>query len=185
MVLPLNLLWKVRISRAEKQGLAAVFSIGFLIIIFAITRAIQVAFTSTSDPVLLALWGVIESTVCMSLPLPFYYFHHSINVAVAVIVGCLPPFKSLFARRGNTTNANSNGYRKQYDFSNDLRNGSIPLDSRITHNTRIQSTRDKKENMRSESMEGIVTPPDAFSSKILVQRDIVSFFPIQNMIEQC
>lgn len=74
MVLPLNLLWKVRISRAEKQGLAAVFSIGFLIIIFAITRAIQVAFTSTSDPVLLALWGVIESTVCMSLSYPFITF---------------------------------------------------------------------------------------------------------------
>ncbi|SRR6266536_2924763 len=172
MALPLNLLWKVRISRVEKQGLAAVFSIGFLIIIFAITRAIQIAFTSTSDPVLLALWGIIESTVCMLFP-SADSFQLGLTLPAAVVVGCLPPFKSLFASRGNTTNANSNGYRKQYDFSNELRNGSVPLDSRITHSTRVRSTRVERDDNRTESMEDIVTPSSDFSGKILVQRDIV------------
>jgi hypothetical protein len=64
MAMPLRLLWKVRISGSEKMGLAAVFSIGVLIIVFAIARAVQIAFTTTSDSVLLALWGIIESTVC-------------------------------------------------------------------------------------------------------------------------
>lgn len=67
MSLPLKLLWKVRISRSEKQGLAFVFCIGFIIIVVAIVRAVQIAFTSTSDLILLALWGVIESTVGMLL----------------------------------------------------------------------------------------------------------------------
>lgn len=52
------------------MGLAGVFSIGVLIIAFAIARAVQIAFTSTSDSVLLALWGVIESTVCKFKPSP-------------------------------------------------------------------------------------------------------------------
>ncbi|KFY83822.1 hypothetical protein V500_09860 [Pseudogymnoascus sp. VKM F-4518 (FW-2643)] len=64
MAMPLRLLWKVRISGSEKMGLAGVFGIGVLIIIFAIARAVQIAFTTTSDSVLLALWGIIESTVC-------------------------------------------------------------------------------------------------------------------------
>jgi hypothetical protein len=64
MAMPLRLLWKVRISGSEKMGLAGVFSIGVLIIVFAIARAVQIAFTTTSDSVLLALWGIIESTVC-------------------------------------------------------------------------------------------------------------------------
>ncbi|KFY90973.1 hypothetical protein V498_05744 [Pseudogymnoascus sp. VKM F-4517 (FW-2822)] len=67
MAMPLQLLWKVRISRSEKMGLAGVFSIGFLIIVIAIARAVQIAFTTTSDSVLLALWGIIESTVYVAL----------------------------------------------------------------------------------------------------------------------
>lgn len=55
MALPLRLLWKVCIPDSEKKGLSGVFSVGILIMIFTITRAIQIAFTSTSDSVLLAL----------------------------------------------------------------------------------------------------------------------------------
>ena len=70
MAMPLRLLWKVRISSSEKMGLAGVFSIGVIIIICAIVRAVQIAFTATSDSVLLALWGTIESTVCKFKPSP-------------------------------------------------------------------------------------------------------------------
>ncbi|OBT54457.1 hypothetical protein VE04_05068 [Pseudogymnoascus sp. 24MN13] len=133
MAMPLRLLWKVRISGSEKMGLAAVFSIGVLIIVFAIARAVQIAFTTTSDSVLLALWGIIESTV-------------------SVIVGCLPPFKSLFSRRQNTSYNTS--YEDRYNKSaltNELRNGSIPLQSRTTQTTRIH-----RGHVTTESTEDIV-----------------------------
>lgn len=64
MAMPLTLIWKVKITTKEKMGLAGIFSIGFIIIIFAIVRAVQVVHTTRSDPVLLSLWGVLESSVC-------------------------------------------------------------------------------------------------------------------------
>ncbi|KFY17143.1 hypothetical protein V492_00876 [Pseudogymnoascus sp. VKM F-4246] len=133
MAMPLQLLWRVRISSSEKMGLAGVFSIGVLIIVFAIARAVQIAFTTTSDSVLLALWGIIESTV-------------------SVIVGCLPPFKSLFTRRPQTSYNTS--YEDRYNKSaltNELRNGSIPLQSRTSQTTKIN-----RGHITTESTEDIV-----------------------------
>lgn len=114
--LPLNLLYTVRLAPKQKLGLAAVFSIGILIILVAIARAVQISRKAFADGVLLALWGIIESTVCeyrrpsksfrsrlnsmfrvMCLMLTFDLFFS----ASAVIVGCLPPFKSLFKGRGS------------------------------------------------------------------------------------
>ncbi|KFY34375.1 hypothetical protein V494_06825 [Pseudogymnoascus sp. VKM F-4513 (FW-928)] len=133
MAMPLRLLWKVHISKSEKMGLAGVFGIGVLIIVFAIARAVQIAFTTTSDSVLLALWGIIESTV-------------------SVIVGCLPPFKSLFTRRLQTSYNTS--YEDRYNKSaltNELRNGSIPLQSRTSQTTKIH-----RGHITTESTEDIV-----------------------------
>lgn len=62
--LPLNLLYTVRLAPKQKLGLAAVFSIGVIIILVAIARAVQVSRKAFADGVLLALWGIIESTVC-------------------------------------------------------------------------------------------------------------------------
>ena len=62
--LPLNLLYTVRLAPKQKLGLAAVFSIGILIILVAIARAVQISRKAFADGVLLALWGIIESTVC-------------------------------------------------------------------------------------------------------------------------
>ena len=62
--LPLNLLYTVRLAPKQKFGLAAVFSIGVIIILVAIARAVQIARKAFADGVLLALWGIIESTVC-------------------------------------------------------------------------------------------------------------------------
>lgn len=62
--LPLNLLYTVRLAPKQKLGLAACFSIGILIIMVAIARAVQISRKAFADGVLLALWGIIESTVC-------------------------------------------------------------------------------------------------------------------------
>lgn len=117
IALPLNLLYTVRLAPKQKLGLAAVFSIGILIILVAIARAVRISRKAFADGVLLAVWGIIESTVCeyrhvfatdrirsstlcclvMCLMLMFDISFS----ASAVIVGCLPPFKSLFKGRGS------------------------------------------------------------------------------------
>ena len=64
IALPLNLLYTVRLAPKQKIGLAAVFSLGAIIILTAVARAVQVSRKAFGDGVLLALWGIIESTVC-------------------------------------------------------------------------------------------------------------------------
>ena len=64
IALPLNLLYTVRLAPKQKIGLAAVFSLGAIIILTAIARAVQVSRKAFGDGALLALWGIIESTVC-------------------------------------------------------------------------------------------------------------------------
>ena len=65
MLLPLNMLSKLQVSRRQKIGLGGVFSVGVIIIIVAIIRAVQINHQERSDPVALAVWGLVESTVCM------------------------------------------------------------------------------------------------------------------------
>ena len=64
IALPLDLLYTVRLAPKQKLGIAAVFSLGIIIVLVAIARAIQISRKAFADGVLLALWGIIESTVC-------------------------------------------------------------------------------------------------------------------------
>lgn len=64
IALPLNLLYTVRLAPKQKLGIGAVFSLGIIIILVATARAIQISRKAFADGVLLALWGIIESTVC-------------------------------------------------------------------------------------------------------------------------
>ena len=84
MVLPIRLLHKLQITRKQKFGLVAVFSLGFIIIAAAIVRLIQIKGQDRSDPVGLAVWGLVESTI-------------------SVIVGSLPPLKAFIARKFGTS----------------------------------------------------------------------------------
>jgi hypothetical protein len=94
MALPISLAWKVKLPWTSRIALLSVFSLGLLIIVFAVLRII---FTNTHDtrPELtwLALWSVIESSV-------------------ACIVCNLAPFKILFSKRGQTYGSNSYSYGK-------------------------------------------------------------------------
>jgi len=84
MVLPIRILPILRISGAQKQGLALIFCIGFLIIATALVRLSQIITTQRTDPVGLALWGLVESSV-------------------AVIVGSLPALKGFVGRKVQST----------------------------------------------------------------------------------
>lgn len=69
MALPLRLLWNLQINRQQKSALAAIFSLGFVVIVFAVVRVIE---TSASihhvDPIWLALWSMIEASVGKQRP---------------------------------------------------------------------------------------------------------------------
>lgn len=64
MALPLHLLTKLKVDRSEKLALAGIFSLGFIIIIFAVVRVVE---TSASihhvNPLWLALWSGVEAGV--------------------------------------------------------------------------------------------------------------------------
>ena len=135
MAMPFNLLLSIRITNKQKVGLATVFGLATIIIIAAIIRAIEITTKARTDAPLLALMSIIESTVCKFLSIshssyilgPFLTYSlltivltHPPPQTPAVIVGCLPPFKTLFSVRHST----SNRYKSSIARSN-----SIPLNS--------------------------------------------------------
>ncbi|KAK7447807.1 hypothetical protein Landi51_06611 [Colletotrichum acutatum] len=94
MILPLNLLRKLSTSPSHKFGLAILFSLGGIIVAFAIARLAQVTkatgdaakdpTTIANGPVLLSMWSHIESSV-------------------SIIVATLPAFRFLLSKNRNAT----------------------------------------------------------------------------------
>ena len=64
MCLPFHMLCKARLTIKHKIGLAVVFSLVIFIVCVAVARAIEIGRGTDQDGVLLALWGIIESTTC-------------------------------------------------------------------------------------------------------------------------
>jgi hypothetical protein len=92
MILPLHLLWTLRISLKQKLGLALMFCLGSIVIAFAFFRLSQVTkatsnakldpITMADGPIILSLWSTIEASV-------------------AVFVANLPAFRSFLTSRRN------------------------------------------------------------------------------------
>ncbi|KAF1924488.1 uncharacterized protein M421DRAFT_8791 [Didymella exigua CBS 183.55] len=99
MILPLNILRKLQINARQKFGLAMIFSLGIIIIAFALARLAQVTkatSNATKDPatvadapVLLSMWSHIESSV-------------------SIIVATLPAFRYLLNVKIGRTQGRSN-----------------------------------------------------------------------------
>lgn len=68
MTLALWIVWSTTISLRQKLGLLVVFSLGGIIIAFAVVRAINILGRSYTDAVGLAVWGIAESSICMFEP---------------------------------------------------------------------------------------------------------------------
>jgi hypothetical protein len=103
-VLPIHLLVGLRISKKQKYGLGAIFSLGLVIVAFSIIRLVKIIHAiSTANPngnVSLALWSMLETSVGKGSP--FENLHvYSLKFHVATIVGSLPPLKFLISRRGD------------------------------------------------------------------------------------
>lgn len=79
MALPIKLLTFLHVSRAQRLALIGIFSVGCIVIACALVRLTQIIAQARSDPVGLAVWGVVESSM-------------------SVVVGSLPALKSFFGR---------------------------------------------------------------------------------------
>ncbi|MCJ1259438.1 hypothetical protein MMC24_007275 [Lignoscripta atroalba] len=91
MALPLRLLWGLQITTRQKLALAGIFSLGLVIIVFAIVRVIETsASTHHVDPIWLALWSMVEASVDKLI---------SPSAASAIIVSNLPSFRVLLTTR--------------------------------------------------------------------------------------
>ena len=84
MVMPIRLLPSLQIDKRQKIGLASIFGIGVIIIAAAIVRCTQVLARARSDPVGLAVWGLVESSI-------------------SVMVGAMPALKAMLARTVHRT----------------------------------------------------------------------------------
>ena len=69
MFLPIRLVWGLKMARAEKTGIMILFCGGFICIIFATLRAVQIGVQHgkaiSPDPKWLTLWTVIEVSMGM------------------------------------------------------------------------------------------------------------------------
>lgn len=98
MILPLLVLPSLRLDTRKKVGLGIAFCIGILIVCVAIVRMTQVIIGDKVDIIGLAIWGAVET-------------------ATSVIVGSLPPLKSLLTRgvrRYQTSSKKSTSQQYRY-----------------------------------------------------------------------
>ncbi|KAF7454460.1 hypothetical protein A1F94_001098 [Pyrenophora tritici-repentis] len=86
MFLPFRMTWNLRLPRSQKFGIFVLFGSGWICILFATLRVVQVSVKDgvpmIPDPKWLEMWTVIETSM-------------------AVMIGCAPAFNALRSRRNN------------------------------------------------------------------------------------
>ncbi|QKX57585.1 uncharacterized protein TRUGW13939_04703 [Talaromyces rugulosus] len=107
MLLPLKLIWILRLPLSQKFAIGTLFSIGIVCVIMAIVRTVQIGSQAKSDSTpsssWLAFWGMIEA-------------------GIAVVIGTLPVFAIFFRRQhASRQGYDSYGryhYRNESEYSN-------------------------------------------------------------------
>lgn len=84
MFLPIKLLTFLHVTRTQRLALIGIFSVGGIVIACALVRLTQIVAQARSDPVGLAVWGIVEASM-------------------SVVVGSLPALKSFFGRAWERT----------------------------------------------------------------------------------
>lgn len=90
MALPIKLLTFLHVTRAQRLALIGIFSVGCIVIACALVRLTQIVAQARSDPVGLAVWGTVETSM-------------------SVVVGSLPALKSFFGRAWERTKKRYSG----------------------------------------------------------------------------
>ncbi|KAH0835146.1 hypothetical protein FOPE_04122 [Fonsecaea pedrosoi] len=116
MLLPLDLIWNLKMPRTQKASIGALFCLGFVCIVVATIRVKELGSTvNNTQPstTWLALWGIVESSIGTALMCP-----------LAVLIGCGPGLyrkaRTIYQTRhgsnpsrGYARYANSNSVRVQ------------------------------------------------------------------------
>lgn len=116
MLLPLRLIWTLRISVAQKLALVCLFSLGIVVVIFAFVRLYNVT-KVTSE-------GAVDETKLADAPITLSLWSQ-IEAAVSVIVANLPALRSFMRRQlggpkygpkesGNSGGSSSAASKKMY-----------------------------------------------------------------------
>lgn len=124
MLLPLNLLRKLQLSKRQRVALAGIFSVGGIIIAIAVVRLLEVS------PATREIRTDIE--VIENAPLVLGVWSH-IEASVAVVVASLPTFRFLLSRAAK---------RNHYD-----RNGAVLKE--LTHTNHTIGSAGKKKRFRT------------------------------------
>ncbi|EEH17894.1 hypothetical protein PABG_00457 [Paracoccidioides brasiliensis Pb03] len=109
MALPSKLLWSLRLPLAQKLSVASIFSIGFICIIVATVRVVQIGSkaknSSTPSSSWLAFWGIIET-------------------GIAVIIGCLPALAIIYRKERS---ARRTSFKRYSSMEGNSHKDTIPL----------------------------------------------------------
>ncbi|KAN0105858.1 hypothetical protein V8E51_008734 [Hyaloscypha variabilis] len=156
MAMPIKLIYNLQISIKQKAGLVCVFSLCFVMIVFAIIRAKQVLEQDYFvNLVLLEIWSTLAASI-------------------SVIVGCLPAFKSLIANRAAARRTNNDSARSNSKVNSRIRKASIPLDSFSNDKNSVTGSH----AYGSESQEKLARPDDTHA--ITVKNDITVSYDEMN-----
>ncbi|KAG2416114.1 hypothetical protein HFD88_007306 [Aspergillus terreus] len=93
MILPIRLIWNLRMSLSRKISIGALFGLGWICMAVSIIRVVELGNNwgnGTPEPVWLALWGIIEGSVGKTSPPEQPEYAPHMSPWIAVIIGCCP-----------------------------------------------------------------------------------------------
>jgi hypothetical protein len=111
MILPLNLLRQLQLAKRQKVVLAAIFTVGFIIVAFAIVRLVEV--TQATQAV------TQDATKIADSPIKLSAWSH-IEASVSIIVASLPTFQFLHVRRGTRKSSAKSPNNRPRDIGQSL-----------------------------------------------------------------
>lgn len=178
MAMPLRLIYNVKVSLKQKIGLVGIFSLGFVMIVFAIIRAnqtlVQQGFVNLT---LLMIWSTLAASICRFLIyLPSPCADQLTNSLTAVLVGTLPALKVLITTRARASenrsgSGNSQGTTRPKTSSFGTHTKSVKSVKSVALGSLRRDSNNLKSGSNSEANES--------QEEILVQRDVVSGAPAQ------
>jgi len=172
MAMPLRLIYNIKVSLKQKIGLVGVFSLGFVMIVFAIIRAnqtlVQQGFVNLT---LLMIWSTLAAAICKSLRCLLRHTHQLTNPLSAVLVGTLPALKVLITTRARASenrsgSGNSQGTTRPKTSSFGTHTKSVKSVKSVALGSLRRDSNNLKSGSNSEANES--------QEEILVQRDVVS-----------
>jgi len=177
MILPLNLLRKLKLSTRQTIVLSAIFGIGFIIIGVAIARLVEVTPATSSVSTSSSSSSITKGPITLSA------WSH-IEASVAIIVASLPTFRFLLSRAADRKHyvrsppqepnspsvhtIGSDGQRKVNRSETDTTNfGSINEEMLGSSNELSNFNQDHVENViQKQTTDEIIQPKPIYSSEI-------------------